>query len=123
MTSDVQAARENAVLIAAQLDVEDQPLHASTVRIILSALTAAEERAATLERERDEARALAAERLEALRIAGAALNDAAEDVESWGAYAGEFFQEKHDLSGNVAAIRAAALLASARDAEGGANHG
>lgn len=35
-----------------------------------------------------------------------ALKGAAYDVESWGAYAGEYFQTKHDLAGNVARIRA-----------------
>ena len=85
MTSDVQAAREQleyeiasaerfikagcSRAIGLQADPE-------LARTILSALTAAEERAATAERERDEARALAAERLEALRpFAGLAAQD------------------------------------------------
>ena len=52
--------------------------------------------------ERDEARA----EIERLR---AALIDAADSVEDWGAYAAEYFQEKWDLKGDIAAIRAAAV--------------
>jgi hypothetical protein len=37
-----------------------------------------------------------------------ALHDAADDVEGWGNYASSYFQEKHDLSGNVARIHAMA---------------
>jgi len=37
-----------------------------------------------------------------------ALHDAADDVEGWGNYASSYFQEKHDLSGNVARIHAQA---------------
>lgn len=37
------------------------------------------------------------------------LADAAEDVESWGAYASEYFQEKHDLAGCVTKYRKAAV--------------
>jgi hypothetical protein len=37
-----------------------------------------------------------------------ALHDAADDVEGWGNYATNYFQKKHDLSGNVARIRAQA---------------
>ena len=33
-----------------------------------------------------------------------ALHDAADDVEGWGNYASSYFQEKHDLPGNVAKI-------------------
>lgn len=85
MTSDVQAARErlrvglgcwsDSVRIASLREAK-----MGDIRTILSALTAAEERAATAECERDEARALAAERLrlcieavipvEALRMCG-----------------------------------------------------
>ena len=35
-----------------------------------------------------------------------ALRDAIDEVENWGAYASEYFQEKHDLSGTVAKLRA-----------------
>ena len=42
-----------------------------------------------------------------------ALHDAAEDVEGWGNYASIYFQEKHDLSGNVAKIHALAKEARA----------
>jgi hypothetical protein len=37
-----------------------------------------------------------------------ALHDAADDVEGWGNYASSYFQEKHDLPGNVARIHAIA---------------
>jgi hypothetical protein len=37
-----------------------------------------------------------------------ALHDAADDVEGWGNYASSYFQEKHDLPGNVARIHAMA---------------
>jgi hypothetical protein len=36
-----------------------------------------------------------------------ALREAAECVEAWGAYADPYFQEKHDLAGDVARIRSA----------------
>jgi chromosome segregation ATPase len=49
-----------------------------------------ENRIAELERERD-----------ALRTA---LERAREDMESWAAYADEYFREKHDLAGDLAAI-------------------
>lgn len=35
------------------------------------------------------------------------LTEAAEDIADWGAYAGEYFQQKHDLAGCVARYRAA----------------
>jgi len=35
------------------------------------------------------------------------LADATQEVEEWGAYASEYFQEKHDLAGTVARFRAA----------------
>lgn len=37
-----------------------------------------------------------------------ALVDASERVADWGAYAGKYFQEKHDLEGEVSRIRRAA---------------
>lgn len=40
----------------------------------------------------------------------AALLDALEDVEHWGAYASEYFQEKWNLAGDIARIREAAGL-------------
>ncbi|QKL02910.1 hypothetical protein GEV39_16655 [Pseudomonas sp. NY5710] len=43
---------------------------------------------------------------EALRKA---LLEASEEVATWGAYASEYFQKKHDLSGCVAKIHAAAM--------------
>lgn len=53
-----------------------------------------------LKRERDEARAQA----EGL---AKALADAIECVESWGAYADVYFQEKHNLAGDLVRLRAA----------------
>ena len=38
----------------------------------------------------------------------AALHSAADYVESWGAYADDYFKCKHDLAGDVKRIRAAA---------------
>lgn len=38
-----------------------------------------------------------------------ALLDAADEVQDWGAYADDYFKEKHDLEGCIAAIKAAAL--------------
>jgi hypothetical protein len=49
--------------------------------------------------------ALAAER-EKVRMAEEALEYAAEAIEEWGAYAGAYFQEKHDLAGDVEKVRA-----------------
>ena len=37
---------------------------------------------------------------------GDLLREAVEDIESWGAYASDYFQEKHDLTGCLAAYRA-----------------
>jgi LmbE family N-acetylglucosaminyl deacetylase len=37
-----------------------------------------------------------------------ALEDAAECVESWGGYASTYFQDKHDLAGDIERIRTAA---------------
>ncbi|ENB9667656.1 hypothetical protein ABJB81_006081 [Pseudomonas putida] len=47
---------------------------------------------------------------EALR---SALLEASEEVATWGAYASEYFQEKHDLAGCVAKIHAAAMAKEA----------
>ncbi|WP_444756802.1 hypothetical protein [Pseudomonas sp. A014] len=47
---------------------------------------------------------------EALRKA---LLEASEDVAAWGAYASEYFQEKHDLAGCVAKLHAAAMAKEA----------
>jgi hypothetical protein len=54
--------------------------------------------------------------LETLRLRRA-LEDAKEAVQSWGAYASEYFQEKWDLAGDIAAIDAAL---SVRDRSGSA---
>ena len=43
------------------------------------------------------------ERLRAL------LSEAADEIQNWGAYASEYFQEKHDLAGCVAEFKAAAM--------------
>ena len=37
------------------------------------------------------------------------LGDAADEIQNWGAYASEYFQEKHDLAGCVAEFKAAAM--------------
>ena len=38
--------------------------------------------------------------IETLRLALEALVEARDDVQSWGAYASEYFQKKHDLAGH-----------------------
>lgn len=43
------------------------------------------------------------ERLRALLL------EASEEIDSWGSYASEYFQQKHDLSGTVAKFHAAAM--------------
>lgn len=40
------------------------------------------------------------------------LSEAADEIESWGAYASEYFQQKHGLAGSVSRIRAAAQALS-----------
>lgn len=35
-----------------------------------------------------------------------ALSEAIESIESWAAYASEYFQQKHDLAGDLAKFRA-----------------
>lgn len=57
-------------------------------------------------RQRDQLRA----ENEALRKA---LLEASEEVATWGAYASEYFQEKHDLAGCVAKLHAAAMAKEA----------
>ena len=44
---------------------------------------------------------------EQVRVLREALSDAADSIESWGTYAMEYFQTKHDLQGDVARARAA----------------
>lgn len=39
--------------------------------------------------------------LEQLKNCVEILNSAADDIESWGCYASEYFQEKHDLEGSI----------------------
>ncbi len=43
----------------------------------------------------------------------AMLADAADCIESWGAYAGEYFQKKHDLAGDIRKFREFAKIADA----------
>lgn len=50
---------------------------------------------------------------EALAIAESNLVEAAADIESWGAYASPYFQQKHDLAGCVADYVKRAALARA----------
>lgn len=50
--------------------------------------------------------ALAAKNAEIERLRGA-LKGARDDMAAWGAYATEYFQEKHDLPGDLAKIDAA----------------
>lgn len=57
---------------------------------------------ATVEQERDQLKT----ENEALRKA---LLEASEEVATWGEYASEYFQKKHDLAGCVAKIHAAAM--------------
>ena len=38
---------------------------------------------------------------EALRLALEALESASNAIESWGSYASEYFQDKHDLQGDI----------------------
>ena len=56
----------------------------------------------------------------ALDDAADALDQALEDVEHWGAYAGEYFQDKHDLDGGLARISEQATAAR-RALEGDTN--
>jgi ABC-type transporter Mla subunit MlaD len=37
-----------------------------------------------------------------------ALNEAADAIQAWGAYASDYMQDKHDLAGDIARTRAAA---------------
>jgi len=52
----------------------------------------------------------ASELHELLCAAAEQLEEAAEDVESWGAYASVYFQEKHDLHGDVTKHKTYAAL-------------
>lgn len=44
-----------------------------------------------------------------------ALKEAAEDIEDWGSYAPDFFQEKHNLAGDIAKYRAIIAEAEGKD--------
>lgn len=46
--------------------------------------------------------------VEALKDSHKWLTEAAQDIASWGCYAGSYFEEKHDLQGNIKNIEAAA---------------
>jgi hypothetical protein len=49
-----------------------------------------------------------------LRELSALVDEAAEEIETWGAYAGEYFQAKWDLAGTVERFRRAAQLTETR---------
>lgn len=66
-------------------------------------------------RERAEARIKELE--QALGTAAVDLDEAAEEIEAWGAYASDYFQTKHDLDGCVKDVRDAARRA--RSMKGG----
>lgn len=50
---------------------------------------------------RIDAEAQLAEARKALEASASALDEAMEDVSHWGSYAGEYFQDKHDLDGDL----------------------
>jgi len=52
-----------------------------------------------------------------LELAQAALRDAREMVEDWGAYASDYFRGKHDLAGDLAKLDAAIDAARAKEAK------
>ena len=58
---------------------------------------------------------------EALRLALEALESASNAIESWGSYASEYFQDKHDLQGDInntqQAITAIKAALEAKDEE------
>ena len=59
------------------------------------------------------------ERLQArVRELETALGDAIECVESWAAYATDYFREKHDLAGDLARLRAALAAVGTETPEG-----
>lgn len=49
-----------------------------------------------------------------LRELSALVDEAAEEIETWGAYAGEYFQARWDLAGTVERFRRAAQLTETR---------
>ena len=87
-----------------------------TPKVVLEMIDALDVQAGSIEAVQAANQRLAAER-DKLRTQNQALvealEDATDEIESWGAYASEYFQEKHDLAGNVAKFRAIA------QAEGG----
>ena len=56
---------------------------------------------------------------EQLADAKKALDEAADDIEAWGAYAGNYFMDKHGLAGDVERVRAAASRIDAVLTKGG----
>jgi ABC-type molybdenum transport system ATPase subunit/photorepair protein PhrA len=70
--------------------------------------SARSEEIAEVEKQRDRAEQIAEDRANLLNEKDAALLEAAGAIESWGAYAGEYFQTKWDLAGDIAAARKAA---------------
>lgn len=111
LLSEEEAFRVRAIsnMEAAEFDRDEYHHHAAAngrlAWELLEKLQAAEARITELEK--------------ALNEASDALDAAMEDVEHWGGYAGEYFQDKHDLDGDLARISEQAT--SARRALGGKN--
>ncbi|WP_024717837.1 ead/Ea22-like family protein [Pseudomonas putida] len=97
------AAASPATVLALLAEIDDQALQARSAREVCLESQAA---ILSLISERDQLRA----ENEALRKA---LLEASEEVATWGAYASEYFQEKHDLAGCVAKLHAAAMAKEA----------
>ncbi|KAF4559217.1 MULTISPECIES: ead/Ea22-like family protein [Pseudomonas] len=88
-----------------RLEVDNGSMRGSTKRMGEDA-SKAQKKARKAQREIDRLKA----ENEAMR---SALLEASEEVATWGAYASEYFQEKHDLAGCVAKIHAAAMAKEA----------
>jgi hypothetical protein len=127
-TQDVEALVARLEIIAGSLKRPGFPSNEAVVEIQAAAAALR-----TLARERDEARELFGECQEARDAAGylgpvpdcirdmdarassleaqlagvkEALGRAIDDIEHWGSYAREYFQQKHDLAGDIARARA-----------------
>jgi hypothetical protein len=70
--------------------------------------SARSEEIAEVRKQRDRAEQIAEDRANLLNEKDAALLEAAGAIESWGGYAGEYFQTKWDLAGDIEAARKAA---------------